>query len=103
VTRLLRLSDSEVADRLAGLNGWKVVEGKLSAEYKFGDFISAFGFMTSVALTAERMNHHPEWFNVFDTVRIQLRTHEVDGISQNDFLLATEVRKLYESFKLSNL
>ena len=101
--QLLRLSGSEVADRLAVLNGWKVVEEKLSAEFKFADFISAFGFMSSVALIAERMNHHPEWFNVFDTVRIQLNTHEVGGLSQNDFLLATEITKLYESFKVPNV
>jgi len=85
---IARLVPDEVAQRLASLPGWTVVEGKLHREYRFADFVEAFGFMTGVALVAERMNHHPEWFNVWNTVRIDLTTHDAGGITARDFELA---------------
>ena len=70
------------------------MEGKLHREFKFQDFVHAFGFMTSAALVAESMNHHPEWFNVYSTVRVDLNTHDVGGISQLDFDLAEKMDAL---------
>jgi len=76
------------------LAGWSVEAGKLHREYKFADFVEAFGFMTSVALLAERLNHHPEWFNVWNTVRVDLTTHDAGGITERDFDLATAMEQL---------
>lgn len=88
---LRRLDEAEVTARLAALPHWRLAGGKLARALRFADFQAAFGFMTSVALAAEKMNHHPEWFNVYDTVRIELATHDVGGISDNDFALAAIV------------
>ncbi|HZJ92617.1 MAG TPA: 4a-hydroxytetrahydrobiopterin dehydratase [Thiopseudomonas sp.] len=73
---------------------WSIKDEKLFREFKFSNFISAFGFMTQVAMLAERANHHPEWFNVYNTVAISLTTHEAGGISKRDFDLAQEISKL---------
>jgi len=73
---------------------WQLRNGKLFRNYLFANFIEAFGFMTEVALYAEKINHHPEWFNVYKTVRIELTTHEVSGISERDFKLATQMETL---------
>jgi len=73
---------------------WSIKDEKLFREFKFSNFISAFGFMTQVAMLAERANHHPEWFNVYNTVAISLTTHEAGGISKRDFELAQEISKL---------
>ncbi len=67
---------------------WAVEDGKLHREFVFKDFVQAFGFMTQAALLAERADHHPEWFNVYKTVIVDLTTHEADGITQRDFDLA---------------
>jgi 4a-hydroxytetrahydrobiopterin dehydratase len=66
----------------------------LHREYRFTDFVEAFGVMTSVALVAERMNHHPEWFNVWNTVRVDLTTHDAGGITANDFELAEAMERI---------
>ncbi len=83
-----KLTDPEIAAALAGLPGWSRDGDKLLREYRFPDFVSAFGFMAGVALVAERMNHHPEWFNVYGTVRVHLATHDAGGITQQDLELA---------------
>ena len=83
-----KLTDSEIQTRLAGVTGWSVEEGKLHKQFQFESFVEAFGFMTSLALIAEKMNHHPEWFNVYNRVAIDLMTHDVGGISDSDFELA---------------
>ena len=89
-----RLSDQEIASSLAGLKGWSIENAKLHREFHFKSFVQAFGFMTSVALIAESMNHHPEWFNVYNKVIIDLATHDVGGISSLDFEFASKVDKL---------
>lgn len=91
---LRRLSDDEIALALAGLDGWQLVDGKLSREFEFGDFVEAIGFMMRVAIWAEGLNHHPEWSNVYKTVRVDLQTHDVDGISPYDFELAAKMNEL---------
>lgn len=83
-----RLSDAELEAALAGLDGWTRAGDKLHRELRFADFVTAFGFMAAAALVAERMNHHPEWFNVYGTVRIDLTTHDAGGITSNDIDLA---------------
>ena len=70
----VKLSETEIATALSKLPGWKLEGGKLRREYKFADFVAAFGFMTGAALVAQAMNHHPEWFNVWNTVRVDLAT-----------------------------
>lgn len=89
-----KLSDTDIQARLVSMPGWSVADGKLHREYQFKDFVHAFGFMASAALVAESMNHHPEWFNVYSTVRVDLNTHDVGGISQLDFDLAEKMDAL---------
>jgi len=88
------MNDEQVAAELAGLQEWKLVSGKLHREIRFDGFVEAFGFMSRVALVAERMDHHPEWFNVYNRVVIDLRTHDCDGISDRDFALARRIDAL---------
>jgi 4a-hydroxytetrahydrobiopterin dehydratase len=89
-----RLSDAELEAALAGLAGWRRDGDKLLRELRFADFVTAFGFMAAVALVAERMNHHPEWFNVYGTVRIHLTTHDAGGISRKDLELARAIEAI---------
>ena len=86
-----KLSDNEIQAALTGLSGWSLADGKLHFERTFGDFKEAFAFMTRVALAAEQANHHPEWFNVYNRVRIDLTTHDAGGISQRDLGLAQQI------------
>jgi 4a-hydroxytetrahydrobiopterin dehydratase len=88
-----KLSEQEIASALSALNAtasapWQVVDGKLHKEFTFRDFSEAFGFMARCALVAEAMDHHPEWFNVYRTVRVDLATHDAGGITELDFGLA---------------
>jgi 4a-hydroxytetrahydrobiopterin dehydratase len=93
-TNAKKLDLTEVEQRICAHPEWALVAGKLERTLRFADFQTAFGFMTSVALAAEKMDHHPEWFNVYNTVRIQLTTHDVGGISDNDFQLAQKIDEL---------
>lgn len=90
-----KLSDDEVNDRLQKLTGWTLSGGKLHREFACKDFVAAFGCMTRVALVAESMNHHPEWFNVWNKVVIDLNTHSVKGISDLDFALAGKIDAIF--------
>lgn len=87
------LTGAELDAAVATLDGWSVVDGKLHKEYVFADFVEAFAFMTAAALCAERKNHHPEWFNVYRTVRVDLNTHDAGGITTWDVELAAEFDK----------
>lgn len=89
-----KLSDEQIQANLADVPGWSIEDGKLHRQFKFKSFIEAFGFMSRVALAAESMNHHPEWSNVYNTVTIDLITHDVGGISENDFDLAGKISAL---------
>jgi 4a-hydroxytetrahydrobiopterin dehydratase len=91
---MTRLSADEVDSLLRARTHWSLQDGKLTRVLEFQDFVAAFGFMAKVALVAERMGHHPEWFNVYDKVRIQLSSHEVSGLSRNDFELAARIDEL---------
>ena len=89
-----RLTDAEIADQLARLDGWEVQADKLHREFQFENFVEAFGFMSRAALVAEKMDHHPEWFNVYNRVVVNLSTHDVGGISPRDFDLAASMNDL---------
>lgn len=86
------LSTDAIESRLETLRSataaWAVRDGKLSRTFEFPDFVAAFGFMTKVALVAERMNHHPEWSNVYNKVEVALTSHDAGGITERDFALA---------------
>ncbi|MEY4951047.1 MAG: hypothetical protein RL698_3258 [Pseudomonadota bacterium] len=88
------LSPEESQASLSGLPGWVIADGKLLREYRFDDFVSAFGFMSSAALVAEASNHHPEWSNVYGRVRIELVTHDAGGLTSLDFALAHRFEEL---------
>jgi len=89
----MKLDDSALSHAVEKL-GWTLDAGKLHAVFRFADFNAAFGFMTRAALVAEQMNHHPEWFNVYDQVRVHLTTHDAGGITQKDVDLATRMNEL---------
>lgn len=90
-----KCTEAELESGLRELVGWKVVDGKLRRELEFKDFVQAFSFMTAMALYAESQNHHPEWFNVYNRLVIELSTHDVGGISPFDFDFAKRVDALY--------
>ena len=89
-----RLSEAELNSALSQLQGWSLKDGKLHRQYQFGSFVEAFGFMSSLALVAESMGHHPEWFNVYNRVAIDLTTHDSGGITQKDVDLAKRANEL---------
>ena len=85
---MTKLTEPEISREMTTLKEWAVKDGKLHREYKFSDFIHAFGFMATSALAIEKMNHHPEWLNVYNRVTVDLTTHDAGGISAKDFELA---------------
>jgi len=91
---------AEAEDKLSELNSqidtpWIIKNEKLNKTFTFSNFIEAFGFMTKVAIQAEKSNHHPEWFNVYNKVEINLTTHEVEGLSIRDYELANAIEKSF--------
>jgi len=86
-----RLTGEARRTALEGLDGWQEVDGRdaIARTFTFGDFCEAFAFMTRVALKAEAMDHHPEWFNVYKTVEVTLATHDAGGVTRKDIALAT--------------
>ncbi|MFN0007165.1 MAG: 4a-hydroxytetrahydrobiopterin dehydratase [Planctomycetota bacterium] len=89
-----KLTEAEVRQRLASIPAWVLRDGRLHRDFTFPDFVEAFGFMSSVALRAEAMNHHPDWSNAWNKVSIDLVSHDVGGISQRDFDLAAAIDAL---------
>lgn len=83
---------------MIGIPTWDVREGKLNISLKFHSFVDAFAFMTSVALYAERSDHHPEWMNIYNRVDIALTTHEASGITQRDLDLADYINRVYTRY-----
>lgn len=88
------LGEADVVAALSKLPGWRFEAGKLHREYQFADFVAAFGFMAGAALVAQGMDHHPEWFNVWNTVRIDLATHDAGGVTVLDLKLAEAMEAL---------
>jgi len=91
---MVRLSQEDIDEELKSLPGWSVVNEKLHKEFQFDNFNQAFGFMTRSAMEIEKMNHHPEWFNVYNKITIELTTHDAGGITKNDVNLAKILNSL---------
>jgi 4a-hydroxytetrahydrobiopterin dehydratase len=94
MARPTRLADGELRAALAELPDWQVADGKLHREYRFRDFVEAWGFMTQAALRVQEMDHHPEWSNVYHTVRVDLVTHDAGGITARDVELARRLEAI---------
>ena len=90
-----KLSEKEIAAELQKLSGWSVVSGNLHRVFEFKDFSAAFGFMTRVALAAEKMDHHPDWSNAWNKVTVDLSTHSAGGLTKNDFELAGKIQLIH--------
>ncbi len=91
---LEKLSSDAIENELKSLDGWSVVNGKLHKDFQFDDFNQAFGFMARASMHIEKMNHHPEWFNVYNKLSVDLTTHDAGGITQNDINLAKILNSL---------
>jgi 4a-hydroxytetrahydrobiopterin dehydratase len=90
-----KLSDEELTAVLPQLSGWQIKDGKLHKTYKFGSFAQAMGWMMSVAIHADKMDHHPEWSNVYNRVTVDLVTHDLNNaISSFDVQLAQKMEEL---------
>ena len=97
-----KLSRDEIQKELDLLPKWVVTKDKLYREYEVSYFVQAFGFMTQVALVAERLDHHPEWSNVYKNVEINLSTHAANAITDFDFKLAVGIENIYSNFVKRN-
>lgn len=98
-----KYSEQQIQAALSNINQqldkdqlWDVVDCKLTKTFKFKSFIRAFGWMSQIAIWAEKLNHHPEWFNVYNKVEVQLTTHDADGISELDFKLAEKMELFFK-------
>ena len=91
MSRPSRLDDQDVRERLAELTEWELVEGKLVKTFRFHDFSEAWAFMSRVALAAEKLDHHPDWSNVYNSVHVCLHTHDAQGLTSLDFKLAAHM------------
>jgi len=91
-----RLESAEIDNFLSGIDGWATVSGREAIEkkFQFKNFKQAFAFMTQVAMRAEQLQHHPEWFNVYNRVDVVLATHDCDGLSELDFKMAKFMNKI---------
>ncbi len=90
-----KLPEAEINAALAGLPGWSCRGGKLHREFTFENFVQAWGFMSSCALVAEAMNHHPDWANAWNRVTVDLMTHDAGGITHNDLELARRMNQIH--------
>ena len=96
-----KLSEREAREKLTEIPGWDIIAGKLHREVQFTDFVAAFGFMTQVAILAEKMNHHPAWFNVYNRVVIDLDTHDAGGLTAFDFELAKQINAALANYNIA--
>lgn len=94
-----KMTEQQISAQLEILNNtlppedaWQIKNNKLAKTFKFKNFIRAFGWMSQIAICAEKLNHHPEWFNVYNKVEVELTTHDANGISQLDFELAKKMQ-----------
>ena len=90
-----KLTKTVVTQKLKSLSGWKMVKGRnaITKTFKFKDFMQAFGWMTSMAIYAEKKDHHPEWFNVYSSIVVTLSTHDSGGVTKLDLDMAQEMNK----------
>ncbi len=90
----VKLTESDIQTALANLPGWSYVGEKLHRDYRFANFTLAFGFMAASATVIEKMNHHPEWTNVYSSVVVELTTHDAGGVTRKDLELAEALEEL---------
>ena len=97
----IKLTEKQIIEQLAEINctladdkQWSIIEGKLQKQFVFKNFIQAFGWMTQVAMHAEKLIHHPEWFNVWNKVDVKLTTHDAGGLSELDFKMIKRMENL---------
>ena len=95
-----RYSGSEIKEQLSKLNNWKVQSGKIHREFEFQSFEDAIAFMMRASFEASKLDHHPEWFNVYNRLTIDLVTHDLGGISGYDFILARKLEDVAKGFKV---
>ena len=88
------MTEIQVKDRISEIPGWEFRDGKLYRGFVFESFVAAFGWMASMALVAEAMNHHPDWKNVYNRVEVELSTHDAGGVTDADFRLALQMNRL---------
>ena len=94
MSRPAALSEDEIKSRLEARPLWSCDGNRLHRLFKFSDFVEAFGFMSQIAILAEKMDHHPEWSNVYNRVEVHLTTHDADGLTELDFELAAHMDRL---------
>lgn len=97
MTKRNGLTNDELSSALATLDEWTVVNNKLYRHFQFNDFVEAFAFMTKLALVAEKLEHHPEWTNIYNSVTISLITHDADAISQLDLEFAQACNRYFDN------
>ena len=91
---MMKLSAEKISEQLKNLQGWSIKDEKLHKDFEFESFNEAFGFMTRASMEIEKMNHHPEWFNVYNKISVDLMTHDTGGITKNDIQLAKILNSL---------
>lgn len=94
MTRPAKLTEEQIRQRLQEVPGWQLVGDRLRRELRFEDFACAFGFMTRLALVAEKLDHHPDWSNVYNRVTLELSTHDAGGLTALDFELAAAANRI---------
>lgn len=99
MSRPVRLTKDQIKSCMSEVDGWNLVDGREAIQkgFVFKNFVQAFGFMSQSALIAEKIDHHPEWFNVYKTVDVTLATHDVGGLTELDFKLAKAMDKIAQS------
>tara|TARA_B100000676_G_C18000621_1_gene800634 strand:+ start:242 stop:550 length:309 start_codon:yes stop_codon:yes gene_type:complete len=98
-----KLSNIQIEKQISQLNGWSLVgdsSDSITCNYKFNNFSEAFSFMTQSALAAEKIDHHPEWSNIYNSVEVLLTTHDVKGLSKKDFILAHEMNNIASKYNI---
>ena len=89
-----KLNESQIQEKLSSISGWSYENAAITKTYKFKNFKEAFSTMARIAFECEAQNHHPNWENVYNSLTIKLNTHDVDGITQNDFDLAIAIEEI---------
>ncbi|WP_438711621.1 4a-hydroxytetrahydrobiopterin dehydratase [Aquimarina muelleri] len=93
---MVKLSESEITERLKNVDGWEYHENAIHTTFEFNDFKDAFSVMTRIAFEAEAQQHHPDWSNVYNKLQISLSTHDAGGITEKDFTLAKTIDAIIE-------
>jgi 4a-hydroxytetrahydrobiopterin dehydratase len=89
-----KLNENQIQEKLSNISGWSYENGSITKSYKFKNFKEAFATMSRIAFECEAQNHHPNWENVYNSLTIKLNTHDVDGLTQKDFDLATAIEEI---------